>query len=147
VDWHGTSLLTTRKQTFAFREEIMTRNISAAVDDMFFASKIRATAEALGVNIKFHRRLDSLILAAEEQSPDLILVDLHNEKISPLEIGRQLKSNESLRAVPLLGFFSHVQTDLQRQALDAGYDQVIPRSVFSRDLAKILADDKQKPDR
>jgi CheY-like chemotaxis protein len=125
----------------------MTRNIIAAVDDMFFASKIRATAEALGVNIKFYRRLDSLIIAAEEQSPDLILVDLHNEKISPLEIARQLKSNESLRAIPLLGFFSHVQTDLERQALEAGYDQVIPRSVFSRDLARILADDKQKPDR
>jgi PleD family two-component response regulator len=116
----------------------MTRNIIAAVDDMFFASKIRATAEALGVNIKFHRRLDGLVSAAGEDSPELILVDLHNEKLNPIELARELKSNESLRAIPLLGFFSHVQTDLQRAALEAGYDQVIPRSVFSRDLAKIL---------
>ena len=116
----------------------MTRNIIAAVDDMLFASKIRATAEALGVNIKFHRRLDSLVSAAVEQSPELILVDLHNEKLNPIELARELKSNEGLRTIPLLGFFSHVQTDLQRQAVEAGYDQVIPRSVFSRDLAKIL---------
>lgn len=116
----------------------MTRNTMAAVDDMFFASKIRATAEALGVTIKFHRQLESLIDAAGENLPDLILVDLHNEKIDPLELARQLKTNESLKAIPLLGFFSHVQTDLQRQALAAGYDQVIPRSLFSRDLAQIL---------
>jgi PleD family two-component response regulator len=116
----------------------MTRNIIAAVDDMFFASKIRATAEALGVNIKFHRRLESLMIAAAEQAPDLILVDLHNEKINPLELARQVKSNDSLKAIPLMGFFSHVQTDLQQQAFAAGYDQVIPRSVFARDLGQIL---------
>jgi PleD family two-component response regulator len=125
----------------------MTRNIIAAVDDMFFAAKIRATAEALGVNIKFHRRLEALVIAAVEQAPDLILVDLHNEKLDPLELARQLKSNESLQAISLLGFFSHVQTELQRAALEAGYDLVIPRSVFARDLPKILGCEKQKPDR
>ena len=119
----------------------MTRNIIAAVSDMFFASKIRATAEALGVNIKFHRRLEDLVDAAGEQRTDLILADLHNEKIDPLELARTLKANESLKAIPLLGFFSHVETDLQRQALEAGYDQVIPRSVFARDLALILGDE------
>jgi len=116
----------------------MTRNIIAAVDDMFFASKIRATAEALGVSIKFHRRLDSLIAAAAEQSPDLILIDLHNEKLNAIELARELKASESAKGIPLLGFFSHVQTDLQRAAVEAGFDHVIPRSVFSRDLARIL---------
>ncbi len=105
---------------------------------MFFAAKIRATAEALGVNIKFHRRLDGLVDSAVEQPPDLILCDLHNEKVNPIELAHEFKSKEGLKGIPLLGFFSHVQTDLQRAALAAGYDQVIPRSVFSRDLAKIL---------
>jgi len=117
----------------------MTRNILAAVDDMFFAAKIRATAEALGVSIKFHRKLDGLVDAAIEQSPAMIIVDLHNEKLNPIDLARKLKANEGVKTIPLLGFFSHVQTDLQRAALEAGYDQVIPRSVFSRDLAKILA--------
>jgi CheY-like chemotaxis protein len=117
----------------------MTRNILAAVDDMFFAAKIRATAEALGVSIKFHRKLDGLVNAAVEQPPDLIIADLHNEKLNPIELANELKVNEGVKTIPLLGFFSHVQTDLQRAALEAGYDQVIPRSVFSRDLAKILA--------
>jgi CheY-like chemotaxis protein len=117
----------------------MTRNILAAVDDMFFTAKIRATAEALGVVIKFHRRLDGLIAAVAEQAPDLILVDLHNQKVDAETLARTLKGNDATRTIPLLGFFSHLQTDLQRAALAAGFDQVIPRSVFARDLANILA--------
>jgi hypothetical protein len=40
----------------------------------------------------------------------------------------------------LLGFFSHVEVELQRQALAAGYDRVVPRSVFARDLGQILTE-------
>src|SRR3981081_4577534 len=112
----------------------MTRNIIASVDDMVFASKIRATAEALDLNLRFHPRLEGMSTAAQEHSPDLILVDLQNEKINPLELARQLKSNEGLQTIPLLGFFSHVETDLRTEALEAGFDHVVSRSAFARDL-------------
>ena len=118
----------------------MTRTILAAVDDMFFAARIRATAEAVGVNIKFFRGVDALISSAAEQAPQLILVDLHNEKLDPIALAHALRSKEQLKNTPLLGFFSHVQVDLKQAAIKAGFDEVLPRSVFSRDLAKILAD-------
>lgn len=113
--------------------------IIAVVDDMFFKSKIRAVAEAVGTEISFPRNKDALIQKAREAKPNLIIVDLHNEKIEPATLATELKADEDLRAIPLLGFFSHVQTELQRTALAAGFDQVIPRSVFARDLSKILS--------
>jgi len=116
----------------------MSRTVVAVVDDMFFASKIRAAAEALAVEVAFPRNRELLLAKVAEKRPDLIVVDLHNQKVDVLELVRQLKSMEEFAGVPLLGFFSHVQTDLQRAALAAGYDQVIPRSLFSRDLAHIL---------
>ena len=70
--------------------------------------------------------------------PPLILIDLHNQKLDPLELAKQIKTQGS--TVTLLGFFSHVEVELQRNALSAGFDRVIPRSVFSRDLAEILKD-------
>ncbi len=118
----------------------MGRIILAAVDDMFFAARIRATAEAVGVNIKFFRGVDALISSAAEQAPQLILVDLHNEKLDPIDLAHALRSKEQLKSTPLLGFFSHVQVDLKQAAIEAGYDEVLARSVFSRDLAEILAD-------
>lgn len=105
---------------------------------MFFASKIRATAEAVGVEVKFARSMEKLIETARELKPGLVVVDLHNTKLDPVELATELKSNEDLRAVKLLGFFSHVHTDLQKNAAAAGYDQVMPRSMFARDLGQIL---------
>jgi CheY-like chemotaxis protein len=116
----------------------MNRYIIAVVDDMFFAAKVRATAEALGVSIKFSRTMERLLLIAKEELPALILVDLHNQNLNAFDVASAIKSIDELKNVQLLGFFSHVQTDLQRKALEAGYDKVIPRSVFSRDLAQIL---------
>lgn len=117
----------------------MPRTLIAVVDDMFFVSKIQATAKALGAIVRFPRTLDAAREAANEETPDLVVVDLHNQKLSPLELAREFKTNERLQNIPLLGFFSHVQVELQKQAEEAGYDQILPRSVFARDLADILA--------
>jgi CheY-like chemotaxis protein len=116
----------------------MTRRILAIVDDLFFQSKIRATAEAVAVEIAFPRTKEAALQKVRESKPDLVLVDLHNQKLDPVELASELKKDGTSRDVPLLGFFSHVQTDLQQNALAAGFDRVIPRSVFSRDLADIL---------
>ena len=118
---------------------IMSGVIIAIVDDMFFKSKIRAVAEAVGTEISFPRNKDALIQKAREAKPHLIIVDLHNQKIEAAALATELKSDEELRSIPLLGFFSHVETELQKTALSAGFDQVIPRSVFARDLSKILS--------
>ena len=113
----------------------MSRAIIAVVDDMFFASKIREVAEAVGAQISFARSKEALIQKAREVKPQLVIVDLHNQKFAPDELVKELPG------VRLLGFFSHVQTDLQRNAMAAGFDRVIPRSVFARDLPEILATD------
>jgi CheY-like chemotaxis protein len=116
----------------------MNRKVIAVVDDLFFASKIRAVAEALSVEISFPRNKDVLIGKVREGAPDLILVDLHNQRLDPVTLATELKSDEQLAAIPLLGFFSHVHGELQRNAIASGYDQVVPRSVFVRDLSEIL---------
>ena len=119
----------------------MSQTVISVVDDMFFASKIRAVAEAAGVEISFPRSQEAVVSKARETKPRLIVVDLHNQRIDPMALAQTLKADDELRQIRLLGFFSHVQTELQRNALAAGFDQVIPRSVFARDLAKILATD------
>ena len=119
----------------------MSAIVISVVDDMFFASKIRAVAEAAGVEISFPRSQEAVVAKARETKPRLILVDLHNQRIDPVALARELKGDEELQAIKLLGFFSHVQTELQRNALSAGFDRVVPRSVFARDLGEILTAD------
>ena len=111
------------------------------VDDLFFASKIRGTAEQLGVSVSFARTMEALIETALRDRPGLIIVDLHSRRIAPIELAKQLKADKHLRSIPLVGFFSHVQVELQRQAEAAGFDRVVPRSAFTNNLAKIIAGD------
>lgn len=117
----------------------MIRTVIAVVDDMFFVSKIRATGKALGMIVKFPRTVEAFRDTVRDEVPSLIIVDLHNAKVDPLALATELKSADVSRDIPLLGFFSHVQADLQRKATEAGYDEVLPRSLFARDLAHVLA--------
>ena len=119
-------------------EPLMSKPVIAVVDDMFFASKIRATAEHLGVAVRFARGLDEALEAARQDKPSLVIADLHAQKCDPFNLAEQLKADETLRAVPLVGFFSHVQTELQQRAEQAGYDRVMPRSLFTKRLPEIL---------
>ena len=116
----------------------MTRTVLAAVDDMLFISKIRATAAHVGVDVRFARNADAVLASARDNRPSLIIVDLSAQKIDPVALATALKSDPELKTVVLLGFFSHVQTDLMIEATKAGYDRVMPRSAFSKDLASIL---------
>ena len=116
----------------------MSRSVIAIVDDLFFASKIRGTAEALDVTVSFPRHADGVKEMIQRSSPALIICDLHSEKFDVLGLARTLKADATTRDIPLIGFFSHVQTDLQKAAEDAGFDRVLPRSLFTKNLAAIL---------
>jgi len=117
----------------------MSRSVIAIVDDLFFASKIRGTAEALGVAVSFPRHADGVRELIQRNPPALIICDLHSEKFDLLGLARTLKADAATRDIPLIGFFSHVQTDLQKAAEDAGFDRVMPRSAFTSKLPQIIS--------
>src|SRR5687767_3532024 len=117
----------------------MSQTIIAIVDDLFFASKIRGTAEQVGTRVQFSRSIPDAVAKAREEAPALIIADLNASCCDVLELARALKGDDALKGVPLLGFFSHIQTELQQAANAAGYDRVMPRSAFTKNLAEILA--------
>lgn len=121
----------------------MKRRIIAAVGDLFFAAKIRGTAEQVGAEASFPRTGEALIASAKETKPALIIFDLQATNLDPFDIARTLKADEALRDVPLLGFFSHVETELRTRAQEAGFDAVMPRSQFASRLVEILRGDVQ----
>jgi CheY-like chemotaxis protein len=116
----------------------MKKRVVAAVDDLFFAAKIRGAAEQAGAEIVFAKTVEKLREEAARETPDLIIIDLQTTKLDPFEAIRGLKSDERTRAAPVVAFFSHVETELQRRAKEAGVEHVLPRSVFSQRLAEML---------
>ena len=116
----------------------MNRRVIAAVSDMLFASKIRGTAEHLNVTVDFARTEAGLFDYAKTEVPSLFILDLHETRFDPVALAARLKADEQLRAVPVVAFFSHVEAELRRKALEAGVEHVLPRSVFTQRLGEIL---------
>jgi PleD family two-component response regulator len=112
--------------------------IIAVMDDLFFSSKIREAAKPLGLNIEFVKNADGLIEKLESQKPSLLIFDLNSKICDSAKIIKNLKSSPALRDIPVLGYLSHVQTELKDKAAKAGCDIVLSRSKFSKDLKEIL---------
>jgi DNA-binding NarL/FixJ family response regulator len=68
--------------------------------------------------------------------PKFVIVDL-NARNTPLEAVEKLRAQQP--TLPVIGFLSHVQTDLAAKAKAAGFQQVMPRSQFTANLPQILA--------
>ena len=117
----------------------MPLRVLAAIDDMIFAAKVKGTAGATGVEVEFVKSLPAALESARREPPSLIICDLHSEKCDPMELARQLKADEALKGIPLVGFFSHVNIELKQSAEEAGFDRVLPRSLFVKKLGDILA--------
>jgi PleD family two-component response regulator len=83
---------------------------------MFFAAKIRGTGEALGINVRTARTTEKFFEKLKELKPAIVVVDLHSENCDPFEIAEKVKNDESISNVPLIGFFSHVHTELMQKA-------------------------------
>jgi CheY-like chemotaxis protein len=78
--------------------------------------------------------------------PDLIILDLNSRACKPLEAIRRIRADPRFAGTQLLGFFSHVQVELEATAREAGCGTILPRSRFSAGLAKILAGEPQGHD-
>lgn len=110
------------------------RRVLAVVPDLFFATKVAATAKVSGVELE----LVPPQRAAERmaQAPAaLAIVDLHTK--DAIAVVTALKA--AAPSVPVVGFFSHVETELRRDALAAGADAVLPRSQFVVKLSALLS--------
>jgi PleD family two-component response regulator len=113
--------------------------ILAILDDLMFASKIRAAAGQLGVPVAFARSSESALADMRREPPRLVIVDLNNPRTDPLGTIAAMKGDPLLAAIPTVGFASHVQTSVIDAARKAGVGEVLARSAFAQRLPEILS--------
>ncbi len=115
----------------------MTETILAVVDDLFFLSKIQQTAQLVGVPVepvepkKLAERVAQIPVRA-------VILDLNHGSGSAVEVLRAIKTDPAMSRIRVLGFLSHVQTDLAAAARAAGCDVLLARSAFTQQLPQLL---------
>ena len=108
--------------------------IVALVPDLMDRSKVSAAAKAAGESVRFVNQAPKLVAAVEQDSPELVVVDLGRP--GAVDAVRELAG----AGVRVVGFGSHVDRDLLAEAGDAGCEEVLARSQFFRDLARVLTE-------
>lgn len=114
----------------------MTRSVVACMEDLFFRSKVEATARHLNVPVQF---TDAAGLVGACGRPDVAaaLVELNDDAVGEIA---KLRGGGGQREMPVVGFLSHVDRDLAERAKKSGATRVLARSEFSETLPDLLMD-------
>jgi CheY-like chemotaxis protein len=111
--------------------------VLAIMSDLFFSVKINDAAKKLGTSAEFVKD-KTLALEKAKLKPPLIILDLNCDSADPLGLIAGIKANPETAGIPMIGFVSHVQTQLRQRAQDLGCDTVVARSVFAQNLPAML---------
>jgi CheY-like chemotaxis protein len=108
----------------------MSDTVLVLCDDLLFWSKIQGAAKAAGITVM--RTRDGAVPPGVRR----VLVDLQAGSLDPDACALAWKS--APHCPQLIAFASHVDVDAQARAREAGFDRVLSRSVFVRELPALL---------
>jgi len=98
--------------------------VVSIADDLMLASRVDAALTAAGHHVLLARSLEQASLDGAE----LIVADLDIAKPETL----------TGLGIPVLGYYSHVDTETRAAADAAGLDLAVPRSRMSRELPQLV---------
>ena len=116
--------------------------VGVMIRDLIFETKIKSTAQALGIGAAVVRNVNELATLLSQTAIRLLIVDLNTAGPTAFDAVRAAKAHPGVR---VLAFVSHVDTDLANLATEAGADEVLPRSRFTSQLPKLLSQCRDPP--
>jgi len=100
---------------------------------------VAETARQLGVELRIFTATEPMLAEMEKEAPKLVMLDLNARADAVGAIARVKQAAARAGSeIAVIAFLSHVQTELAERAKAAGCEAVMPRSLFTRDLATIL---------
>ena len=111
--------------------------VAALIPDLLFGSKVQGLLEQAGHEVDL---IGSEVEAWDDVGGiDVLVIDLVSSDLDGVTLLETLKSGGELHGVRTLATYSHVDADMRRRALDAGFDLVVPRSRMMREGGDLLA--------
>ncbi|MBA3747739.1 MAG: hypothetical protein H0W96_09655 [Solirubrobacterales bacterium] len=110
--------------------------VIAHVPDLLFGSRVQGMLGAGGHEVA----LVGSEPAVREQisASDVLVVDLTADDVAGIALLEALKADDLVAATKTLAFYSHVDADVRKRAIDAGADLVVPRSRMAREGSALV---------
>ena len=112
------------------------KNIICICNDLLFKTKIAGLLNPLGVVVKYYDHFENITFDDLQIEDYFFIIDLENERLN-LSIISTIK-RKFKEKIFLLGYCSHVKSDLMSSARTSGFDEVMPRSKFVKTLPHIV---------
>jgi len=108
--------------------------------DLVWASRIKATADGLGLACRPARSVEMLEARLADSEVRGVLLDLEkpDEAMAMLACLRGEGAPEARRGIRVLAWAPHVEKSLMQRARDAGADEVLTRGAFDHNLEDVL---------
>lgn len=115
------------------------RPILIVVDDFLTRVRIQEVARLLHVAATAVGPLDARA-NAKASAARAVILDLNLASASSVQVIEDLRADQELRDLPIVGFYAHVDRHVADAASKAGASTVLPRSRFHARLVEILQD-------
>ena len=100
-----------------------------------------------GYQVVSARNGEDAIVQARAHRPDVILMDLRMPGMTGTDAMRVLRSDPSFQHIPIIALTAHALDGERAEALDAGFDELIPKPCLPDHLAlaveRILASSRK----
>ena len=117
------------------------KRIFVVCSDLMFSAGIREAGKSQGVELEFIDSVEKFDEALESSCAALFLSDLHHHELGGERAGKlvkKLKASQQNKDAFTIAWGKHTEPELLKSAMRAGFDKVVPRSLFVKEMPEII---------
>jgi PleD family two-component response regulator len=114
------------------------KTILVAVTDIFFYTKVRDALMSKGYKIERARTQQDIAEKASATTPSAFILNMNDERLDAFQALETLKSDTSMKTLPILAFANHEEVDTFNRARALGVTKIVSRNEFSAHLRELV---------
>jgi CheY-like chemotaxis protein len=123
--------------------------ILAAVNDVFFYTKLRDALQTQGYQLERARSQQDVPDKVAMFSPAAVVLDMNDPRLDGLKALEAIRADAQFRSLPVLAFANHEEVHTWQQAKRLGVTKIVSRNEFSsrtRDLVTEMVAGAPRPE-
>ncbi len=117
------------------------KRVFVICSDLIFSAGIREAGIARGVALEFIDSEEKFDEAIEKFRAALFMSDLHHHKLGgerACKLVKKLKTSQKNKDTYAIAWGRHTEPELLKSATRAGFDKVVPRSLFVKEMPEYI---------
>jgi len=121
------------------------KSVLAAVNDVFFYTKLRDALKPQGYTLEKARSQDDVTEKAHALNPAAIVLNINDESLDAFKAIEALKRDDRSMFIPILAFANHEDVEGWKRAQKLGVTKIVSRNEFSSRTLALLQEVLKPP--